>query len=107
VIKLGRVLVKFEHVVATDWPMVWAIAVAVSTGADAQSGHENCLEMMREPAKRDLPSLFWCLKYTGAIGGMSRAARRADCKADRFCCNFNDHSEKSTKFRPFPINRLA
>jgi hypothetical protein len=110
VIKLVCVLVKFEHVIATDWPMVcnlWSIAVGDSAGANAHSEYENCLEMMREPTNRDLPGLFWCLKYAGAIGRSVPSGKGADCKADRFYRNFNDHSEKSAKLRPFPINRLA
>jgi hypothetical protein len=66
VIKLGRVLVKFEHVIATDWPIsaiCGPFAVGVARQQTHESRHENCLEMMREPTKRDLPSPFWCLSY--------------------------------------------
>jgi hypothetical protein len=80
VIKLVCVLVKFEHVIATDWPMVcnlWPFAVGDSAGST-----ENCLEMMREPTNRDLPGLFRCLKYAGANRGSVPSGKGADRKSD-------------------------
>src|SRR6266436_7872392 len=37
--------------------------------------------MIMEPTKLHLPSLPQCLKYAALPGGVSRAAKRADCKS--------------------------
>jgi hypothetical protein len=34
-------------------------------------------------------------------------AKGADCKATSFCCLFNDPSDKTVTFDPFPVNGLA
>ena len=37
--------------------------------------------MIMEQTKPDLPNLLWCLKYAARSGGVSRAAKGADCKS--------------------------
>ena len=40
-------------------------------------------------------------------GGVSRAAKGADCKSDNFAFPLNGFSEKLGQFGPSPLNKLA
>src|SRR5712671_6639141 len=58
-----------------------ARAVMSITPAQALVTPGKLCRMIMEPTKLHLPSLLQCLKYAALPGGVSRAAKGADCKS--------------------------